>query len=296
MIPFFLIALVVTIIDPYHYFFSRHFIPDTVKLQVINRNEKSMPRGNTLWKAIAYSRNPSPNVIIGDSRAFDLNPDTIQKLSHLPCFNFGVPGGNIRSVIETFWYVSRIMKPERLYIQVGYHTYSENNRYNLMSDALKVRKRPYLFYSRLYFLEESFLDLFHWITKKAAVHREIKFDPATWNKILAEQGENSLQSMDYPEDYYRELQEISAYCRENRIELNFILFPDHQDFHELIRRYSLQESYDKFKQDMHSLGRVYDFDTPGSSISSDRSNYRDIFHLQHELIDGYITRSIWKEK
>ncbi|MBN1415997.1 MAG: hypothetical protein JW973_12910 [Bacteroidales bacterium] len=294
-IPFFVIASAVFIIDPYNYFFSHNFISDEVKFHVINRSAESMPRGNTLWKMIKFKKHPVPNVIIGESRAYDLNVDKIRKITNLAYYNFGVPGGNYNSIIETFWYANEIIKLERVYIQVGFHNYSADCSYNLMSDAQKVCKRPYLFFSRFYFFEESVLDFYYSITKKSLDPEEEKFNLKTWNTILENQGESYLKSMKYPEKYYRELKKISDYCKVNDIELNFIIFPDQQDFHDLILKHSLVDMYNKFKADMKSLGRVYDLDEFYSAISKKRSNYRDIFHLQHYLIDTYVVENVWRK-
>jgi hypothetical protein len=137
------------------------------------------------------------------------------------------------------------------------------------------------------------LDIFYTITKKPLDSVEQKFDLKTWNGILVNQGESALKSMEYPEKYYGELKKISDYCRTNKIELNFIIFPDQQDFHDLITKHSLTEMYKKFKTDINTLGRVYDFDEFNSELSQKRSNYRDIFHLQHYLIDTYILESVF---
>jgi hypothetical protein len=290
--PFYAIACVVVILDPYNYFFSKNFISDEVKFRVINRSPESMPRGNTLWKMLAFRKHPVPNILIGDSRAYDLKVEKIKHLTQTDYFNFGVPGGNYNSIIETFWYVNRIIRPERVYLQVGFHNYSAGSNYNLMSDAEKVCRRPYLFFTRFYFFEEAVLDLY-FSFKKPEPPKAERYNADSWNSVLVNQGKNALETMNYPLNYYNELKKIADYCRENNIELNFIIFPDQQDFHDLITQFSRMEMYRRYKADIHSLGNVYDFDEFGSALSKDRSNYRDIFHLQHILIDTYITENIW---
>jgi len=293
LIPFFFIALFVIFIDPYNYFLGHNFVPDIAKIQVINRSAESMPRGNTLWKMIDFKRYPSRNILIGDSRAFDLNVDTIKRISNIDFYNFGVPGGNYKSIIETFWYTTSIIKPERVYIQVGFHNYSESSKYNLMEDAKKVCRKPYFFFSRFYFFRESFLDIYYALKGISTKRNEDISDPKSWTKILKNQGDNALVSMIYPASYYRELQRISAYCKVNNIELVFIIFPDQQDFHNLIAEHGLGGLYTKYKEDIYSLGKVYDFDDTSSDIIKKRSNYRDIFHLNHDIIYDTIIRRIW---
>ena len=294
-IPLFIITIVVSVIDPYNYFFHGNFISDNAKISVINRSPESMPRGNTLWKSIDFKQHPLQNIIIGDSRAFDLNTDTIAKVSGTEYFNFGVPGGNFRSVIETFWYINDLVKLDKVYIQVGFYNYSAGSDYNLMSDAKKVMRKPYLFFTRFYFFNESLLDVFYSFRHEEQNENRSgdDFDADNWEKVLKKQGENSINTMRYPENYYKELKKIAAYCEENNIELSFIIFPDQEDFHQVIADKQKNDLYTRYKADIHSLGKVYDFDVPESKIRDDRSNYRDIFHLKHRLINGFIIPSIW---
>jgi hypothetical protein len=295
--PLYVIGLVVLIVDPYNYFQKRNFISNEIKFQVINRSAESMPRGNTLWKSIDFKRNPSKNILIGDSRAYSMDVDTIKKISDLDFYNFGVPGGNYQSIIETFWYVTSVIKPERVYLQVSFHNYSASSSYNLMADAAKVRSRGFYFFSRFYFFEESLLDVYYSLRGASADQEgDPKFNQQNWSNILENQGRNSLLTMQYPSNYYHDLQKISKYCKDNGIELCFIIFPDQQDFHNLITELSMEASYEQYKKDIYSLGRVYDYDHPNSELMQERSNYVDIFHLKRNLTNRYIIRDIWANK
>lgn len=293
LVPFVVIAIIVIIIDPYNYFLKENFISDNVKFEVINRSAKSMPRGNTLWKMIDFKRSPAENIIIGDSRAYDLNVDTIKKISGLDIYNFGIPGGNYNSIIKTFWYICKFLKPERVYIQVGFHNYSSSSVYDLVNDAQNVMKKPYLFFTRFYFFGESMLDVYYSIFRKPDQKKNSGFDQENWNSVIENQGKSYLSTMKYPSAYYDELGKISEYCRKNNIELAFIIFPDNQDFHDLVSAYSLDDEYNQYKKDIQSLSTVYDFDTQDSEISKDRNNYRDIYHLNINLINSYILPQIW---
>jgi hypothetical protein len=99
--------------------------------------------------------------------------------------------------------------------------------------------------------------------------------------------------MQYPENYYLELKKISDYCIENDIQLYFIIFPDQQDFHSVIAEQSKEDLYARFKKDIYSLGKVYDFDVPSVNVREDRGNYRDIFHLNYSVINNLIIPTIW---
>jgi hypothetical protein len=296
LIPFSIYAIIVITIDPYNYFFRKNFITDKIKVHVINRNPKAMPRGNTLWKYIDFKRHPCKNIIIGDSRAYDLNVSVIKKITGQEYFNFGVPGGNYNSIFETFWYITSVIKPEKIYIQVSFHTYSKSSDYNLVADAKTVIAEPYLFFTRGYFFQEAILDVYYTFT--GIPDRDMKkeaFNESRWNETLMKQGDNSLLKMVYPPDYYVELKKISAYCKNQNIELAFIIFPDQQDFHDLVLKHSLTNEYIQYKNDINSLGKLYDFDKPDSNLSRNRNNYRDIFHLNLDLINSDIIPVIWNE-
>lgn len=295
-IPIIAYCTVIYVVDPYNYFFGKNFISDDVKFAVINRSDKSMPRGNTLWKYNGFAKHPCKNIIVGDSRAYDLDVEKIESITQEEYFNFGVPGGNYNSIIETFWYANSIIKLEKVYIQVSFHTYSTQNNYNLMADAKKVYNNPYLFFTRSYFFAESVLDLRYSIFKQKKDNEDRKvFDKSTWEKILLQQGDASLASLEYPNNYYSELKKITDYCMDHQIEIAYIIFPDQKDFHDLITKRSLENEYSRYKKDIHTLGKVYDFDVPESELYADRNNYRDIFHLNLSLINTYIISNVWGE-
>jgi hypothetical protein len=284
-------------LDPYNYFLHGNFISDTVKLRVINRNPKSMPRGNTLWKFIDFERHPRKNIIIGDSRAFDLDVSLIKKMTGRDYYNFGVPGGNYNSIIETFWYTAGISKPEKVYIQVSFHTYSKSSDYNLVADARKVYNSPYLFFTRGYFFQEAMLGACYSVCRIPEPGKEkLPFNESAWQQMLIKQVDSPLSVMSSPDEYYTELKKISDYCKTNDIELQFIIFPDQQDFHDLVKKHSLTDEYMNYKKDINSLGKTYDFDTPESDFTGDRRNYRDVYHLNTDLIDSCILPAVWHKK
>lgn len=295
-IPILIYCVIIIVVDPYNYFFNKNFIPDKVKIYVINRSAKSMPRGNTLWKFNDFIRHAKTNIIIGDSRAFDLDVKKIKEISGEDYYNFGVPGGNFNSIIETFWFAAHTKELRKVYIQVSFHTYSAQNNYNLMSDAKKVYNQPYLFFTRHYFFTESVLDLYYSLFQKKLEEDTDVIDSFSWHKILMTQGDAALAKMKYPEVYYNELKKISQYCKDQNIEIAFIIFPDQKDFHDIILKRSLEKDYLRYKKDINSLGKVYDFDVPSSKLYDDRKNYRDIFHLDLNLINTYIVRNIWEKE
>ncbi len=289
--------LFIIIIDPFNYFFHSNFIDNKYKLLSINRSVESMPRGNMLYKIIEYQRNPVKNIIIGDSRAFGVDENIIQKTTGEKYFNFAVPGGNYNSLNETFWFVTEQTKPEKIYLQVGFHNYNLKRDNNLFRQALTVKKNPLHFFFELKYTCDAFYSLLYQVTDKDPV--TFSLDGAAfeknWNTVLQQQVRGAINHYVYPKEYKKELDKISAYCKDNEIELYFIIFPSHSDFYKIIEEENLNMEYQTFLKDILSLGKTYNFEQV-NRLTSEKDNYQDVYHLKKEILNDVIISDIWGGK
>ena len=221
-IPFCIIMVFFILIDPYNYFSQSNFIDNQYKITSINRSVKSMPRGNMLWKIIEYKRHPAENVIIGDSRAFDIDTRIIDSITGEEYYNLAVPGGNYNSLVESFWYVTDNNSDlKKVYLQVGFHNYNLSRDNNLFKEANQVRKNPIYFIFEFKYTCDAYYTLQHYLTKKKPNHFSLtgKAFQKNWNTVLKQQVRMPISNYTYPEDYKKELQKISKYCKKNNIEL-----------------------------------------------------------------------------
>jgi hypothetical protein len=71
------------------------------------------------------------------------------------------------------------------------------------------------------------------------------------------------------------------YCRTHKIALTFVIPPEQMDAQRRISELGVNDSFQRFKSDLAQLAPVYDCAIE-SSITSDRANYSDPFHLENE--------------
>ena len=95
----------------------------------------------------------------------------------------------------------------------------------------------------------------------------------------------------YPKKYKQELQKIADYCRQNNIELNFIIFPSHTDDQNLIKEANLENENQQMRLDLQAFGTVYDFNTE-NNLTTDKANFNDPVHL-HLIAKQELIREIW---
>ena len=107
-IPFCAYLGIILLIDPYNYFNISRFTSKEKKGITNSLNY-------CFWKAIEFKNNPSQNIIIGDSRADNIDVDRIYRLTGESYFNFGYGGGSLPEMIKTFWYSVKITKLKRVY-------------------------------------------------------------------------------------------------------------------------------------------------------------------------------------
>jgi hypothetical protein len=102
-----------------------------------------------------------------------------------------------------------------------------------------------------------------------------------------------FQNYIYPEAEFEELNKITQYCKENDIELKFIIFPVYKGVDEYLEELNLTEMNQRFKVDIESMSETYDLDT--GYVKNNRDNFFDYFHPRDPVID-LITRHIWCKK
>ena len=116
-LPFVLVGLLVSFIDPYNYFSTPSPYSDEAKKRI------SFPLNYAMWKMMIYRDNPVPNLLLGDSRMMSVKPEAIQATSGLDYYNFAFGGGSLREAIKTFWFASEQMELERVCFGINLNNY-----------------------------------------------------------------------------------------------------------------------------------------------------------------------------
>jgi hypothetical protein len=293
---FFSFPLIVTYIylifyvDPYNYFNLPLNLDKKIKSKYLKRSDMQIH----YW--VEYRQAPTENIIIGSSRAEAFNIDTVNKASKSYYTIFSISGGDLTSIITAFWEAAKITRLKNVYLDVSLTQFdTDTNKIiaNPMKEIVEKSNSPLLFLGNT-----SIKQAFNWVTNEyfsiqSYYYKPLVFKPEEqWNYFLINFGDSILRTYKYDSKHFLELNKIKLYCKENAIKLNFIIFPNHKDLHDCRKKYNLTEVDQKFKQDVRSLGTVYDFDYP-NEITNNRDFYKDPFHSTPEITNK-LTHQIWE--
>lgn len=294
-IPFVLIFIFIFIVDPYEFINISHIIKSEYKIESYKRSDESSPRGAMLWKVIHYARNPKANLIIGDSQGKNISESLIKEISGKDFYNFCIPGSSYETMFQTFWFTVDQCELESVYFQVGFMNYSGNRSYSLFHFAQDYVDDPYLYFVKKDILFDSFFNAYYQISKDPAlVQRSYEYDSfEKLDELSNYRLKLFFSDYSYPFEYYMELKKIVDYCHEKEIDVKFIILPTYYKTIEYLESNNLITMKDKFKDDIKSLGFVYDFDQP-NEITKSRENFSDYFHPKNHIINK-LTIEIWNQ-
>lgn len=271
--PFLLWLVLLILVDPFNYFNLSHLVPDDLK-----RNT-SYKLNSRLWKAIEFKRDPSANILLGDSRADHIDVEIVKKITGDNYFNFSHGGGSLAEIISTFNYAINITQLSNVYIGINFNLYNGYNSVNRFSGSELIAND-----CRYYLINRSvaaslFYNLALWLLK---IDFRIGFPPMDkdvfWEYQLNNFATYSYRNYIYPSNYYRQLKEIARYCKTHNINLVFFVPPTHIDLQKIVKDLGLVDAEVRFKKDLATLGVVYDFDYP-NEWTKKRKNFSDPFHF-----------------
>lgn len=276
-------------IDPYNYFGISKIIP--YQLKFLN----SRTTNYTLWKTIEFSRKPSPNIFLGDSRVAGLDTKAIQKKSGINFFDFAYGGGTIEESINTFWFASSKIKLKNVFLGVNFNVYNAYDLRDRVKGAEDVLGNPFLYLINKDVLYAAYSCLTAYIQndyespEKPSISKD-----AFWKYKITEAVDRYFAIYTHPNYYYNRLKEISLFCKKNNIKLVFMIMPEHKEVLDLIDKYNLSQEYDRFISDINGLGETFDFNLI-NSITSSKDNFKDPFHIKNEKLTFLLTQ-MWSIK
>ncbi|MCD6201355.1 MAG: hypothetical protein J7K46_06060 [Bacteroidales bacterium] len=288
--PFIFLSLFIFLVDPYNLFNVSHIFNDQVKYKCTNRSLAVSPRGNILWKVIAFERNSTPNLLLGDSKFENISSECLEKVMGGESYNLTIPGGNYQTLIDLFWMAAKSVKLENVIIEVSFLSYNASyNNVDLYTPARQIIDHPLKYFFNLDYLKDSFFVLYYYITKNEHLvdwRSKLPDDPwqrsGKWITSVFSQ-----KNYVYPEKYFNKLMNIATYCKNKHINLIFVIAPDYFQMHTLIKNNKLENEYKRFKQDIKKIGKTVDLDT-GLPISYNKENYYDYLHVKPELEDSLL--------
>lgn len=292
-LPVFFYVLIILVVDPYNFIGLFKVIDDKDKFLVVQRTDESSPRGNILWKTVAFRKNPTPNIIIGDSQGKDIDVSIIKRNTGEDYFNFCAPGASFTTIFKTFWFAAEQSRLEKVYFQLAFMNYNLDREYDLWHFAGNYFKRPYEYFTTKEIFFDAVANVAWAVTRdKRIISRSYEFlPPAEMEELAQFRLDLFFSKYSYPQSYVDELRKIVEYCDVNDIEYSFLILPVYKGVDEHLAKNSLFDDKLKFKEDIYSLGYTYDLDKL-SLLKKDRFNFIDYFHPTQKVMDS-LTGIVW---
>jgi hypothetical protein len=242
-----------------------------------------------LWKIPAYSRDPAPDILLGDSQMARLPDQTITGLTGQKYSNLAYGGGTLRESIATFWLASQKVRLQRVFLGVSFMSYNTNPR-NRVTETEEMVRQP-----AFYFLKSDVIETTAYDIADAFFHYHTSLSPQVSRDAFW------LSQLDYLAKRYKrkaspgtlkdEMRKIVEYCLAHNISIIFVIPPQHVDAQRRVRELGVEEEYRQFKSDLASIAPVYDCDIE-SDLTRNKSNYSDPFHLTDNAANRLVA-DIW---
>lgn len=281
IIPFILYSLLIAFVDPFNYL-NGFGITSEEKRKTIAQDIQPH-----LYKLIAFQNDPKKNLVLGDSRSNGL----YDAMNEKTWSNLAYGGASLKEVIQSFWWATAIEKPDTVLVGINLNLYNKFNRRFWVEETIS-RKSNFFTYAFNKYTFNATIGLAGALgnsEKETTPEAEEKVTKGEyWQKKLSET-DKFYKNITYPDEYYEQLNEVSAFCKKEGIKLIFWIPPLHQDYHDSLKKYQLKEFEDKFRSDLQTFGDVFDFNYT-SKLTVEEQNFRDPVHF-----NARVAREIEKE-
>ncbi len=273
-IPFIVYLIIIVIMDPFNYLKVSGVVDDSKKWDI------SMEVQPHLYRMIAYEQNPRVNIALGDSRTNSLFccMDT-ERWS-----NLSFAGASIKEMVDAFWWAMENHKADTVLIGLSLNNYNKFSKRFWVEETISTKSNFFSYAFNRFTFICSWLILKSYLTKNELRINDISMTrDEFWQYQISETPIKLFGNYAYPDNYFAEFEEISHYCAASGIKLIFWIPPEHQDYQGSLEELDLLEANQRFKQDLYSLGEVYDYNYL-NELTQNREIFLDPLHLKEEII------------
>ena len=289
-----------SIVDPFNYFQLNNFIS-------IKSKEKTAKKFNSLlYNTIAFKNNPSPNIIIGDSRIKRFPLESIKKLSGDDYFILHSNAAKLNEIIDLFWLTNKKIKLENVIIGINFNLYNEFAYANRVSEVEEMIQNPLLYIFNGNVMEMAFKATIHHFSnvaipdikrnimlKKELNGKSYKDKKVWWDYNIKTVAKNQYSKYKYPKKIKERLNEVNKYCEDNDINLIFINVPHNVEFSNRKNDFNLSNAEAQYKKDISEFGTVIDYDFP-NQITNCKKCFTDPIHT-NDSINLLMVREIFSD-
>lgn len=286
VLPFVLYSGAIVLIDPFNYFKVGSPVRNDLKEEI------SFKLNYAMWKMFAFRQDPSPDLLLGDSRMMDMDAEAISSLTEGRFYNFAYGGGSLKEAIATIRFADDLTHLESITIGLDLNSYNGSDVKDRVSEVLGAMDNPFLYITNNNVMISAWKLMTSTVSGQAAqIGQPVGDRDAFWQSQLDVTARVYFSNYRDPVLYRTQLQEVAQLCREKEIKLSFIIFPSHKDLMDKIRTYDLEEANRLMRSDLAALGTVYDFAWENESTRS-RDNFKDPYHFTPEVMESIIG-SVW---
>ena len=274
MLPVLAWITIVVIVDPFNYFNLSNKISEKAKL------ESAQKLNSLLYNVIDFKNNPSPHIIIGDSRIRKLPTDRIKELSGDDYYTLHANAAKLNEIIDLFWVADEYSELENVILGVNFNLYNEYAYSDRVTDAKELIKNPLIYIFNMDALETVYLAVkneFFWIKNK-----EKRDGKLFWEYTINTVASNHYSKWKKPENTLKRLKELSDYCKQKNINLTLLIVPHHNEFHDQLIKYDLSKAEINFKNEIKEIGKVIDYDFP-NRITNCKDCFGDPLHATDSI-------------
>lgn len=299
-IPILIWIALLCVVDPFNYFQLNNFI-------TIKSKEKTAKKFNSLlYNTIAFKNNPSPNIIIGDSRIKRFPLESIKKLSGDDYFILHSNAAKLNEIIDLFWLTNKKIKLENVIIGINFNLYNEFAYANRVSEVEEMIQNPLLYIFNGNVMEMAFKATIHHFSnvaipdvkrnimlKKELNGKSYKDKKVWWDYNIKTVAKNQYSKYKYPKKIKERLNEVNKYCEDNDINLIFINVPHNAEFSNRKNDFNLSNAEAQYKKDISEFGTVIDYDFP-NQITNCKKCFTDPIHT-NDSINLLMVREIFSD-
>ena len=158
--------------------------------------------------------------------------------------------------------------------------YNEHAYADRVFDVKEILKNPLLYIFNSNTVETIYLSIKYSLLGKTPI--EIKDKDLFWEHAINKVAIDHYSKYKYPQGMIKKLKEINDYCKRSSINLTIVIVPHHQDFHDKLVEFNLEEEEQRFKQEISQIGGVIDFNYP-NIITEDTRSFGDPLHTTDSI-------------
>lgn len=274
-LPFAVVFGIVVLTDPYDRFNVDVLVPDGLKQRNLWHDGRTMTFSNVEWKLIAFRRAPMGHVLFGDSRLAHFDDAYLTEKSGDTWFNFGIPGGNLRTLADLFAAADSAAQLRDVVVQTSFRSMGRVPDGDIVHEAQLVADDALLHVTNRHVLEATALNLYSRFLPDRVTYDQLA--PDHWRQVLAiDSGIATTFELDTAR--FATLRRIAARCKAEGARLRFVEYPTHPDIQHIYSQAGLDPVRAQYIAELQRIAPTTDLDAPGAFPVAD-SLWRDPLHL-----------------